>query len=121
RLASLDRARRRADRRRRHPFVRAREALSRRGPAGLERADAVARRRRLAAILDRPLDDDRGRARGEVCALSDWRRQRAGPPPYQLGGGRARLGRRNATAAQGGLVAPGPLGGSGPAPETLPH
>ena len=35
------------------------------------------------------------------------RRHRARPPPHQLGGGGARLGRRDAAAAQGGLVAPG--------------
>ena len=44
RLAPRDRARRRADRRRRHPFARARDALSERGAGALERLDAVARR-----------------------------------------------------------------------------
>ena len=72
-----NRARRRADRRRRHPFARARKALPERRPAALERLDAVARRDRLAAVPDRPLDGDRRRAGGEVRALSDRRRHRA--------------------------------------------
>ena len=70
RLASRDRARRRADRRRRHPFVRARNAVSERRPGALERHHAVARRGRLAAVPDRPLDD-RSRAawRRSSCSI----------------------------------------------------
>ena len=67
-----------------HSFVR--ETLfPERRPGALERHDAVARRGRLAAIPHRPLDGDRGRHGGEVRALSDRGRQRAGPPPHQLG------------------------------------
>ena len=55
------RAWRRADRRRRHQFLRARGALSERGTGALERHHAVARRDRMAGLSHRPLDD-RGRA-----------------------------------------------------------
>ena len=66
-------------------------------------------------FLDRPLDGDRRRHGGEVRALPDRRRHRAGPPPHQLGRDGEGLGRRRA-ARQGGLVAPRPLGGPRPAP-----
>ena len=62
RRASAHRPRRRADRRRRHPFGGAREAVSERRPAALERRHAVARRHRLAGVPDRPLDGRRRRA-----------------------------------------------------------
>ena len=81
RLAPRDRARRRADRRRRHPFVRARQALPNEGPPRLERHDAVARRDRLAAIPHRPLDGDRGRAsRRSSCST------RSAPAPRRTAG-----------------------------------
>src|SRR6478609_7007934 len=59
-LYYLNRARRHPDRCRRHSFAGARDAVSGRGAAVLERLDAVARRARLAGVPDRPLDD-RGR------------------------------------------------------------
>src|SRR5947209_4536943 len=70
----------------------------------------VARRHRLAAVPHRPLNDDRGRAGGEVRALPYRCRQRARPPPHQLGRSGARLRWRNTAAAQGGLVTTRPLG-----------
>ena len=62
RCAPAHRSRRRADRRRRHPFDGAREAVSKRRPAALERRHLVARRHRLAGVPDRTLDDRRRRA-----------------------------------------------------------
>ncbi len=50
-----------AHRRRRHSFTGARDAVSERRPAVLERPDALARRARLADVFDRPLDDRRRR------------------------------------------------------------
>ena len=86
-----------------HSFVRETLYPERRTGA-LERLDAVARRARLAAIPDRPLDGDRRRHGGEAGGLSDRRRRARGPAAHQLGGaGQGRRGRR--AAAQGGLVA----------------
>ena len=73
RRASAHRARRRADRRRRHPFGGARQAVSERRAAALERPHAVARRHRLAGVFDRTLDGRRRRACRQARDLSDRR------------------------------------------------
>ena len=97
------RARRRADRRRRHPFVCARHALSERRPGALERLDAVARRDRLAEVPHRPLDGDRRRHGGQARGLSDRRGRPRGPAADQLGGaGEGRRGRRAARTRKTG-------------------
>ena len=79
RRASRHRPWRCSDRRRRHSFRGARSALSERRPGALERRHAVARRCRLAALSDRPLDDRRRRHGGQARGLSDRRRRARGP------------------------------------------
>ena len=73
RIAPAYRARRRADRRRRHPLAGARQALSRRGPAALERPHALARRDRLAGVPHRTLDGRGRRSRRQARDLPDRR------------------------------------------------
>ncbi len=84
--------------------LRARDALSERGPGALERHDAVARRARLAEIPDRPLDGDRRRhGRRSSCSIRSREGVARGPPPDQLGGdGEGRRGRRAADARRTG-------------------
>ena len=55
----------------------ARRLVPRRGPAPLERRDALAGRRRLAGLPRRPLDARRGRYRREARRLPDRRPARA--------------------------------------------
>ena len=108
RLAYRDHARRRADRRRRHPFVRARKTVSERRPGALERDHAVARRGRLAQFWTGRSMAIAGGMEREVGALSDRRRQRARSPPHQLGGdGEGLAGGRAAAAPRKTGRAPG--------------
>ena len=104
RLPPPYRSRRRPDRRRRHPFICARHALSERRPGALERFDAVARRDGLAEVPHRPLHGDCRGDGGQARGLSDRRGRPRGPAADQLGGaGEGRRGRR--AAEQGRLVA----------------
>ena len=77
RIAPAYRARRCADRRRRHPLAGARKALSRRGPAALERPHALARRDRLAGIPHRALDGRGRRSRRQARRSTRLPRVRA--------------------------------------------
>ena len=91
--------RRPADRRRRHPFGDARQALSAGRRADLERPHPVARRHRGRAVSVRP-HHDHGRAREpEIRLLPDFaRRHRTRPADHQLD--------RRTAAAAGLPVAP---------------
>ena len=82
-----------------HSPVRA-HALPERGAALLERADAVARRDRVAGLPHRPLDDRRGRALGQDGGLPDRGGLAAGRQAHELGGGGA--GRRRHDARRRG-------------------
>jgi 5-methylphenazine-1-carboxylate 1-monooxygenase len=94
-----------------HSYVR--ETLyPERGPARWNGIDALARRRRLAAVPHRPLDGDRRRHGCQARGLSDRRGPRARDPPltnWAVAGEES--GEGGAPPRQRGLVAAGPLRG----------